>query len=488
MNNRTVLRLLFAGFFSFLLARRVFTRDEIERGIETVKEKDHRYWTYSPVMWLPYAVILIAILSPIFYGAKATARELLSICFDRFAHISVFYLFMVLLLPFLRKHISARACATLWLIPNALYVVGLVDALAPPKPLVVFHAPDGLLWILVGIWLAGAAVILLWNTISHLIFRYWILTDATPVTDEGILELWKAEQLRANLKKPYRLVISPDVKTPLSIGFFRRTIRVVLPERRYTGEELTLIFRHELIHISRRDSENKFFLLFCAAICWFNPLMWLAMRKCADDLELSCDETVLLDADEPTRRLYADLILTTAGDQRGFTTCLSASAKALRYRLKNIVKPHDSESIGWGAVAVGLAFFVLCMSAGFVTLAYEEAPGSEIIFQSEDPAACSIWCVGTDSTRTPSDQCADEDGLNEYLAGLSLSKMTGSYTLSEPKNYFYIMYNYSGDLRSVAISDNALRVIRWDGKYQQQSDYYVNSEIDWDYLNSLVIK
>ena len=78
--------------------------------------------------------------------------------------------------------------------------------------------------------------------------------------------------------------------------------RVVLPLRAYTPDELHLIFRHEMIHICRGDSVSKFFLTFCTALCWFNPLMWRAMRNSAEDMELSCDESVLQEADSATRR------------------------------------------------------------------------------------------------------------------------------------------------------------------------------------------
>ena len=54
-------------------------------------------------------------------------------------------------------------------------------------------------------------------------------------------------------------------------------------------------------------------------------------------------ETVLLDADSSVKRQYAGLLLKTAGDERGFTTCLSASAGALRYRLK---RPEGPPAIG----------------------------------------------------------------------------------------------------------------------------------------------
>ena len=75
------------------------------------------------------------------------------------------------------------------------------------------------------------------------------------------------------------------------------------------------------------DAWGKFFLAFCTAICWFNPLMWVAMRKSADDLELSCDEAVTAELDEAGRRRYASLLLDTVGDERGFTKIGRASCR-----------------------------------------------------------------------------------------------------------------------------------------------------------------
>ncbi|MFR3289972.1 MAG: hypothetical protein ACLTSG_06665 [Lachnospiraceae bacterium] len=78
------------------------------------------------------------------------------------------------------------------------------------------------------------------------------------------------------------------------------------------------------------------------------------MSRSAEDLELSCDEAVLFGAPKDERRRYADLLLSTAGDARGFTTCLSATGRSLRYRLKNVMQPPMKAG---GALAIGLAVF-----------------------------------------------------------------------------------------------------------------------------------
>ena len=65
-----------------------------------------------------------------------------------------------------------------------------------------------------------------------------------------------------------------------------------------------------------------------------HTLMWLAKERSAQDLELSCDETVLLDAGDGARRRYAELLLSAAGNGRGFTTCIEKwAAEMLRERI-----------------------------------------------------------------------------------------------------------------------------------------------------------
>ena len=57
-------------------------------------------------------------------------------------------------LPFLRKLISARACAMLWLLPNYLYITQ-QSYMEIPKPLITLHASSKLVKALASIWLIG---------------------------------------------------------------------------------------------------------------------------------------------------------------------------------------------------------------------------------------------------------------------------------------------------------------------------------------------
>ena len=277
------------------------------------------------------------------------------------------------------------------------------------------------------------------------------------------------------------------VTTPLSIGLYNRTTRIVLPMREYTQEELSLILRHEIIHISRGDPEAKLFLTFCTAMCWFNPLMWAAMRKSADDFELSCDESVLLDEPQPVRRQYAELLLQTAGDERGFTTCLSATAGALRYRLKNIMKPEKKRT---GAILIGLTLFVLAMCSGYVALAYDAQPGTQRIFDGQDLSAVTVSSVDPwNDPRGKDGTCMDEDALKDYLASLQPELYTeklDEYASGEQRE-LTVMFDTPQGRLSVRLLDQAVHVTRlWDGPDFHSDSYYLKTPVDWDYLDTLI--
>lgn len=487
MSQEVLIRGFVSVIFSLAFAWGVFSRYDTQTGSESTQSDQQKYLPYLSGGVLPVFLVSLIAIYTLSYGAEFTAHLALSLCFGIFLHISAYYIVLMLVLPLLRKYISARACAMLWMIPNYLYITQ-QSIMELPKPGLVITASGNWVWILFFIWLVGFISVMTWKTVAHIIFRKQVLKDSVPVTDPDILAIWNQTIEDAQFKKPkFKLVTSPHVHTPLTIGLFRRSVRVILPMRNYSCEELALILRHEIIHIGREDAWSKFFLVFCTAMCWFNPLMWLAMRKSAEDLELSCDETVLLGTDDTTRRKYADLLLNTAGDERGFTTCLSASAKAMRYRLKNITKPTKRWN---GALVVGAVFFILCMTSGYVALAYENYSGQQLIYQTDsddiDPAY-EIYGINTNLfEHNGFVKCADEDALERYLAGLRFGRLSGNYSMRDFENQLLLIYNGPDGDFALNLRDKALSIVPLGRSSTGEQHYYALSEIDWEYISSLL--
>ncbi len=471
MTSELLIRGVMALIFSAVFAWGIFDRSRDRDG----DGSRQRYLPYISGSVLPACVLALLICSFILSDAKTAVGTTVTFCFGVFLHICIYYLLLMPALPFLRRHISARACAVLWMLPNYLYVTQM-NYMRLPGPYWVIEAPFRLVQILLTLWLTGFLAVLGGNILSHLIFRARILRDAFPVTDPAVLAIWRQEVEYARFDKPkFRLVVSPVLKTPLSVGLFRRSVRVVLPERDYTPEELSLIFRHELVHIGREDSWNKFFLVFCSAMCWFNPLMWMAVRRSSEDLELSCDETVLLDSGHEDKRRYAELLLKTAGDEKGFTTCLSASAGALRYRLKNVVNPEKKPS---GALVVGLIFFLLCMSCGYVALAWEESTGADVIYRSRP-----LEQYGLMSTNWDDLTCTDEAALHRYLSAQPMERISGNYSFDGQEPSLSLLLHTPEGLLSITLSDRFLKLVPLYDRTEVQY-YYLPDGTDWDALRA----
>lgn len=488
MSAAMALRLLFGVLCGGVHTWLVWDRSERELADRAGREEHERprFLPFGGYYYLPMMMLLYPILGVIVGGAQMAVQLTLCALMRVFLELGVYYVLLMAVMPWLRRWVSARVCAMLWLLPDWIYVfVGRLDLLTDGKKLVL-HAPGTLVYVLLAVWAVGAVGVMAWKIGSHLAFRRRILKNAVPVTDRQTLHVWEIELERAWIRKcKWKLVRSDAVTTPLSIGLYNRTTRIVLPMREYTQEELSLVLRHEIIHISRGDPASKFFLTFCTAMCWFNPLMWAAMRKSADDFELSCDESVLLDEPQPVRRQYAELLLQTAGDERGFTTCLSATAGALRYRLKAVMKPEKKRT---GAILIGLTLFALSMCSGYVALAYDAQPGAAHIFGGQDLSTVTVDSVDPwNDPRGKDGVCLNEEALKAYLASLELELYTEEiHAYNEDERTIFIEFDSPQGYLSAALCDRAVQVTRSQNGETTGRDYYLKTPLDWDYLDTLI--
>ena len=408
-------------------------------------------------------------------------RSILPLCTGLVIQTGLYYVVLLPLLPLLRRLLRPGTVAALWLLPNFLFF-SLYSYMWPSRPKAVLSIPAAFSRWFLAVWAAGFLLVLGRAIVQHLTYRRELLRVASPVTDPAVLDIWQQEMAAVGWETVKMTPLySPAAVTPLSIGLWRKSTRVVLPEQNYTPEELRLIFRHELIHARRRDSNEKLFLTLCQAVLWFYPLMWIAMRKCADDLELSCDELALIDADANTRETYARLILRTAGDERGFTSCLSVQAKALRYRLQGIVTPRKKLV---GGVLSGLLIAALLLTNGLIAVAYAPASGEEVIFsnQSADYSPTSIALRNRDEYFFSPLTCTDIPAFKRYLAGLTLCHITGMY---DPRGDC-LLVTMDNSL-SVTLYEHLVTVEEQDGHQQQKSSLYYSPEpLDLDYLMTLL--
>lgn len=141
------------------------------------------------------------------------------------------------------------------------------------------------------VWAVGAAAAFWVPFGQYLLFRFHLPKEA------------------AEYQKSTVPVYFADTDTPMLTGFFQPII--LLPRREYTAEELELIVLHEETHRRRGDLWYKLMLMTARAIHWFNPIIWVMVRRAARDLEYSCDFTVCRGKDIEFRKKYSKAILST---------------------------------------------------------------------------------------------------------------------------------------------------------------------------------
>ena len=471
-----------AVFIAFLLAWRW-----AEENDEDVEELRWKPTVVDPLL-LPVILLVDGIFTGVLKGPAVLKGWLTAICVDYTLLLTVYDTVLYLLLPLLRKYFHARTCALLWILPNFLYLTEYAW-MKRRLPRLIVHIPEKLLMILLGVWLLGALGVFLWKIIQHFRFRKQIMRGSYPVSAQNILEMWKEMQLSSGLRKPWcRLYIAPETKTPLTFGLSPRRSRVLLPQKDYSEEELKLILRHELVHIRRSDLSAKLFYVFTKSIGWFHPLVWLSLRRSADDLELSCDEAVLLGESEETRRKYAELLLRTAGDERGITSCLSASAKALKHRLTGVMQPKKKRR-GW--LLIGVCIFALLAGKGLVGVSYGETTVGALLGENVEIQSAAVY---NGEYRTYGDFLSDEalsdDRLTDALMDLRVEMLGGDYGAPRDGRELVIIMAVDGKMGSVTVWETGyLAISRSLGDARQEFRYLPDGADDvFQVYNELTVE
>ena len=363
-------------------------------------------------------ILAFAVLAVVFDGPEQGSHLAVRMLLESAADLSLYFLLLLLALPLLRRRFSARLCASLWLVPSFVGV-GMNTFLNYRRvPSFVIPLREELLAALGWVWLAGFLLVFGGRVMGDRRFRRELLTGAYPEEDPEVLAIWREVLLAMDLPWEVRLLRSPAACSPLSLREGRKKYATVLPERDYTEEELRFLFSHELHHLQRRDIDTKVFLAFCQGLCWFNPLVWLAAAKGSDDLELSCDEVVLAGQDERRRRDYAHLLLQSAAEGRGFTTCLSARGKSLRYRLENVLKPRKRRS---GTVLLAGVTLAVFLSWGTCAVSTRQGSLGELAFpQGWESMEIEIHLENGDAPRR---DCPEPERLLAYLAALPAEEL-----------------------------------------------------------------
>jgi beta-lactamase regulating signal transducer with metallopeptidase domain len=115
------------------------------------------------------------------------------------------------------------------------------------------------------------------------------LEDAVTADDLSVLT---RARKRAGVMRDVRLLRSPSIATPATVGLLRPSI-VIPADTELAGAELETILTHECAHIARRDNLLSVIESIAGSALWFHPLVWIARRVLDGAREEACDAVVI---------------------------------------------------------------------------------------------------------------------------------------------------------------------------------------------------
>jgi beta-lactamase regulating signal transducer with metallopeptidase domain/archaellum component FlaC len=173
--------------------------------------------------------------------------------------------------------------------PTALAASGSTAAPRPPRrglPTVDWRG------VLLAAWAIGAAL-----AACHLLVGLWRMDRTVrrvgPVTDQTWLVRFARARRRVGCRRQVRLVVSPEVEIPATVGAIRPTVVLPTHAESWTHERALAVLEHELVHVVRHDWLVRVVARLTRACYWFNPLAWWVVRRLDLEQEMACDEEVL---------------------------------------------------------------------------------------------------------------------------------------------------------------------------------------------------
>jgi beta-lactamase regulating signal transducer with metallopeptidase domain len=156
------------------------------------------------------------------------------------------------------------------------------------------------------VWIIVALALLIINTILYIMARYEV-SDANHLSDN--------------------IYASDRVLSPVTYGIFRP--RIIIPKE-YKADDLQYILAHETAHIYRKDNLCRILALMSTLVHWFNPLIWLFLKKFLEVTELACDESVLAACGEDEKKAYATALVNSTESRSVFASAFGGARIKVR--------------------------------------------------------------------------------------------------------------------------------------------------------------
>ncbi len=187
------------------------------------------------------------------------------------------------------------------------------NSLPAPTPQYSANPMQKLVYVAAFIWLVGIAALLIYGIVSYIRLH---------------------RKLRFAVKFEDNIYQTEAVSSPFIMGFVRPKIYIPYG---LDPSSLEYVLAHEKAHIKRLDHIVKPISFLVLTAHWFNPLVWLSFYLMSRDMEMSCDEKVLVKG-APSKD-YSTTLLSLAVKKRfPSPSPLAFGESGVKGRIKNALK------------------------------------------------------------------------------------------------------------------------------------------------------
>ena len=148
-------------------------------------------------------------------------------------------------------------------------------------------------------------------------------------------------QLRPAVREMKNIWRCENISSAFVAGLIKP--RIFLPYG-LEGTERWYVELHEKMHIRHGDSWVRMLGTVTLCLHWWNPLVWYAVSKLYEDLEMSCDEAVMKECASPERKIYSDVLLQLSMRQNGFPG-LGFGESHTERRIRNLLEKKKKVNV-----------------------------------------------------------------------------------------------------------------------------------------------
>lgn len=197
--------------------------------------------------------------------------------------------------------------------------------------------------------------------IQYLSYRSLVIScvkNVSKLEDETIKDIIN-EVIRESESDSSKVRIYENIETatPFVMGIFKQSI--ILSKECRKSSHLKLILLHECFHVKRRDTMYKYIMLIANCLLWFNPLAYFIRYVSYQDIEISCDESVVKGKSKEERLEYGEFLLESARNIKtkdsAFNAYWNSSKRILKHRIEAVV----DENRKWDRLAKAAIIFML---------------------------------------------------------------------------------------------------------------------------------